>query len=478
MSIIIPGTKLAGAASHPIDQSIRFNDDDSPELTKTYSGAGSRTTQTFSVWFKLGNTQSSSGFNFYNGGTGTSDTTWSGISIYDHKIYLQGYSTNWKITTRVLRDHSAWYHLVYIWDTTNSVASERVRLYINGQRETDFSTDNNPGASASSGIGQAAKHSIGNQSRVVGYSYADAYMAEIVFIDGTAYGPENFGEENDNGIWVPKDVSGLTFGTNGFWIDGRDSGDLGDDESGRGNDYTASGLAAHDQMTGESPTNNFCVMNPINKHSNVTLSNGNLHALGSGTSISYASAATISLPSSGKWYAEMKYTNASAGEYPMVGVFNNSVRALINVSNSPGGTGASDAKDIGFGADGRRLENGTNTEPWENAVSDGNISALAIDMDNKKIWFGHNNSGSFVWQASGNPSAGSNEANTIDFNTTELVLGNGHYSTSEVHWNFGQDGTFGGTETAQNNSDANGVGNFYFSVPTGFKAICTKNLGS
>ena len=171
---------------HTIDQSIRFNAADSPELTKTYSGAGSRTTQTFSVWFKLGKTQSSSGFNFYNGGTGTSDTTWSGISIYDHKIYLQGYSTNWKITTRLLRDHSAWHHLVYNWDTTNSIASERVRLYINGQRVTDFSTDNNPGASASSGIGQAAKHSIGNQSRAVGYGYADAYFAEMHFLDGYA----------------------------------------------------------------------------------------------------------------------------------------------------------------------------------------------------------------------------------------------------------------------------------------------------
>ena len=220
-------------------------------------------------------------------------------------------------------------------------------------------------------------------------------------------------------------------------------------------------------------------MNPLNKHSNVVLSNGNLHALNSGTSIAYPSAATILLPSSGKWYAEIKIINRiTPHEYPMTGVFNNSVRTLITSSNNPGSSDVTGAKDIGFGADTRRLENGTNTSSWGSALDDGNIAAIAIDMDNIKIWWGHNQTGSFVWSASGNPNTGANPANTIEFNTTELVFGNGHYSSSECHWNFGQDGTFGGTETAQGNSDANGVGNFYFTVPTGYQALCTKNIGS
>ena len=149
MPLIIPGNSQA-STGYTIDQSIRFNDDDSPSLDKTYSGAGSRTTFTFSCWFKIGNTSTS--FPFFNGGTGTSDTGWTGVSLSSSSIYVQGYNTNWKVTTRKLRDHSAWYHLVFVWDTTNSIASERVRVYINGVRETDFSTSNDPSASAQAGI--------------------------------------------------------------------------------------------------------------------------------------------------------------------------------------------------------------------------------------------------------------------------------------------------------------------------------------
>ena len=123
----------------------------------------------------------------------------------------------------------------------------------------EFSTKNNPSSSANSGINTATQHTIGYQSRTVGWGYADAYLAEMVFIDGQALEPSSFAETNENGIWVPKDVSGLTFGTNGFHIDGRDSSDLGDDESGQGNDYTATGLATHDQVS-DSPTNNFAVI--------------------------------------------------------------------------------------------------------------------------------------------------------------------------------------------------------------------------
>jgi len=158
----------------------------------------------------------------------------------------------------------------------------------------------------------------------------------------------------------------------------------------------------------------------------------------------------------------------------MVGVYN-TIKNLSTSVNNPGKV--SGDLDIGFGIDGRRNEDDTNTSSWGNSVTNGKIGALAIDMTNKKIWFGHNNSGSFVWQSSGNPSAGTNEANTKDF-ADDLIFGNSNYSNSNLTWNFGQDGTFAGTETAQGNADANGVGNFYYAPPTGFLALCTKNVGS
>ena len=112
---------------------------------------------------------------------------------------------------------------------------------------------------------------------------------------------------NENGIWIPKDVSGLTFGTKGFHIDGRDSADLGDDESGNGNDFTTSGLAAHDQVS-DSPTNIFATINSIYADNapagnGGTLSNGNLQFVGPGHTFSVRGL-TFNLPKSGKWYFE------------------------------------------------------------------------------------------------------------------------------------------------------------------------------
>ena len=147
------------------------------------------------------------------------------------------------ITDREFRDPSAWYHFVLSIDSTQAVSNDRIRLYVNGQRETSFSTESYPSQNTNGSWWASNYFQIG---RTYGTSnYMDGYLAEIVYIDGTALDPSSFGEYNSSNIWIPKDVSGLTFGTNGFHIDGRDSADLGDDESGNGNDYTASGLAAH-----------------------------------------------------------------------------------------------------------------------------------------------------------------------------------------------------------------------------------------
>ena len=473
---------LAGAgaqssdSTHTINQSIRFNDDDSPALNKTYSGAGSQTTFTYSCWLKVATTDTGSGFPLFNGGTGTSDTTWSGVAYYQGMIYSQGYNTNWRITSRKLRDPSAWYHIVYVWDTTNPSPDERIRIYINGTRETEFSTFNNPGASANSGINTATQHTIGYQSRTVGWGYADAYLAEMVFIDGQALEPSSFAETNENGIWVPKDVSGLTFGTNGFHIDGRDSSDLGDDESGRGNDYTATGLAAHDQVS-DSPTNNFCTINAVytDNSSQVsfdagTLSNGNLVYVGSNNTFS-VKGFTFNLPKSGKWYFEYMIGGTSDG----FGFVKQGEQGSINASNGPGQLSVAQGGGIQYSG----WRNGGNfTVNFGTTFTAGHIHQVAIDVDNGKFFYGVQNT-YYAADAGtdGNPSAGTNETSTFAFSTTDVVLLAGNY-TGTQYWNFGQDGTFAGQQTAQGNSDANGVGNFYYAVPTGYLALCTKNLGS
>ena len=488
----------SGASDTPvyeIGQSIRFNPGDSPVMTKTYSSAGDRTSWTWSCWFKLGSLNglvpaSNLYYQFFSVDEATNDANRGSFHIINDsgvasatQFQFIGHGTVFLKTNRQFRDPIAWYHLVLVWDSDNAVASERARLYINGERETNFATENYPSSGQEIGINLGAAHRIGASKNISSTNieyYFDGYMAEIHFLDGYSYGPEYFGTTDSSGIWIPIDYDTATgnYGTNGFKIDGSDSATLGKNVA-TGNtyaSYTSSGLAAHDQMI-DTPNNIFCTLSPINKHSNVTLSNGNLHALGSGTSISYPSAATMLIPETGKWYAEMRMINRiQPHEYPTTGIYNNAARRLITNSHSPGTSDVSGAKDIGFGADERRLENGTNTDPWGTGMDDGNVAAIAVDMDAKKIWWGHNQTGSFVWQVSGNPSTGANPANTIEFEIRDMLFGNGHYSSSEVHWNFGQDGTFGGALTAGGNTDANGIGNFYYPVPTSYLALCTQNV--
>ena len=468
---------ILGASSsdsvYSISQSIRFNDTDNPYMQRTYGAGGNTDKWTVSFWMKRGNLGIEIGI--FGSGNSNSNTTDIQFKTDDTLVFwdYQGSYLTRLITNQKFRDTTAWYHVVAVYDSGNDVSTERAKLFVNGARVTDLGTETYPNkdqdAIAGSNVTIGFGRYISNSNRSF-----DGYLAEMHYVNGYAYGPEYFGEFNSSGIWIPKEYS-ESYGTGGFFVDGRDASGspvkLGDDESGNGNDLTTSGLEANDQVL-DSPTNNFCVMNLLNTHSSITLSNGNLQSTASAFT---GSGASILLPSTGKWYAEFRYNNASTGEYPMLGVYNPTKTRLSTTGVNPGVTSGN--KEIGFGADGRRFENGTNTSSWGNSVGDNKIGALAIDMTNKKIWFGHNNSGSFVWQASGDPSAGSNEANTIAFDD-ELVFGNSHYSGSIICWNFGQEGTFGGTETAQGNKDANGVGNFYYTVPTGYLALCTKNIGA
>ena len=434
-----------------IDQSIRFNQADSPYMEKTYSSNGNRQTWTLSFWTKLGkvppyNTTRAEWFLAYNTTSGAQediriDGSTQQLRWFTHNDGGSGTLADLK-TTQLLRDHSAWYHIICVADRTNATAGERQKIYINGQRVTDFATETYPSQNAEGHIGKSAdKHYIGSRGGNVN-TRIDGYMAEIVFIDGTALDETSFGEYNSSNIWVPKDVSGLSFGTNGFHIDGRDSADLGDDESGNGNDYSTSGLASHDQVS-DSPTNNFCVISPINMGSatGVTLQNGNLDGATSGTAGNMP--ASISLDS-GKWYWEVNnHANGSGNNF--------------GVGETP--TGSFD--QFSRGSNG----NTVNTNAKTTTGSSGQIIGFKLDFDAGTLT--HTTNGTSY------SSTGSLTANMAYAPHSRLGA-----SSGRVVFNFGQDSTFGGLETAGGNSDGNGVGNFYYSVPSGFLAICTKNLGS
>jgi hypothetical protein len=342
-------------------------------------------------------------------------------------------------------------------------------MYVNGQRETSFSTEVYPSLNADADIWTA-----GTDLRLFrligGTNYHGGYAAEIHYLDGYSYGPEYFGETNSSGIWIPKEYDG-SYGTNGFYIDGRDSSDLGDDESGQGNDFTTSGLATHDQVS-DSPTNNFCTLNSNdNRGTPGTLSEGNLKMAFSATNDNVTGTQGMS---SGKWYWEA-YIVDNNNTY--IGVQDSGISA----------TGYT-ASAVALWYGGFIYENNSDTGDRAIATSgaaysNGDVVGVAFDADNKKIWWSKNGQ----WYTA-------NSSSTSTINISEVEAGNsaqvitrspdffmpffGNYTHSTAIFNFGQEGTFAGNETAGGNSDGNGVGNFFSAVPSGFLALCTNNLGS
>ena len=469
MPIIIPGNRLA-STGYAIDQSIRFNSADSAYMHRTPSSSGNRKTFTSSFWVKLGDTTDCA-LPFPSVYQNASYGAFLSSGVIQFFIYYTGSAWQGQLyTNRVFRDPAAWYHFVIVVDTTQATSTERVRIYVNGQRETIFSTENYPNQNQDTDWNNSGeKMGIGVNANGFGGSFGEYYAAEMHYLDGYAYGPEYFGETNDSGIWIPKEYDG-SYGTNGFKIDGRDSSDLGDDESGQGNDFTVVNLAAHDQV-GDSPTNNFCTANPLDSYYFAgTFKDGNLDVTTSGATGNYTfHTTTQKIPTSGKWYTEVRAYEIGAGCY--IGITQEPTTA-INVYLGQLST------TWGYNSGGNLYTNNSGSS-YGNSYTNGDIIGIAVDMDNNKLYF--SKGGTF--QDSGDPTSGSTGTGAISITGgVDYFLGasddTGAATTSRFMWNFGQDGTFCNGVTAQGNKDASGIGNFYYSVPSGYKALCTKNLGS
>ena len=219
------GVQQAAAVVRSIDNSLRFNDDDSAYLSRTPSSAGNRKTWTWSGWVKRGNLAASSSTNWFFGGGATNNTRigfhQSAASKDDLLVlYFEGISGGDKTlySSRLFRDSSAWYHIAVVVDTTQSTASDRVKLYINNELET--LTGSYPATqNADTGINGTDSHGLGTDNSTGLNGYFDGYLAEVHFIDGQALDPTSFGETGDYGEWKPIEVTGMNYGTNGFYLD-------------------------------------------------------------------------------------------------------------------------------------------------------------------------------------------------------------------------------------------------------------------
>jgi len=451
--------------SYTIDNSVRSDPADLAELSRTFGTATSRKTFTISFWAK----KSSAGQTLTNvmaKEVSAASEEYVGFYLDSIRFYNGATGNPGIVSVEKARDLSAWYHYLIAVDTTQATASDRIRIYKNGT-EVAYGTNSNPSLNQDLTINSSGLHKITNFAST---TYSDStyrwngYLAEFVFIDGTAYAPTDLGEDK-NGVWIPKDPSGLTYGNNGFWLKFDNAGSLGTDSSGNGNNWTVTNYTSSDQMI-DTPTNNFATLNPLINPTGLdsTFYEGNLAmqtntaANSNGTNTTQSS---IAIPSSGKWFFEFR-PRSYGGQF--------------NVFNAIGGIAPSyqTINDAGwkygieYYANGNTYINNVSTSYGASWVV-GDVIGVLVDVDNVSVTFYKNGA-----------SQGEITSATHGFSNFDgwhFTLEDGS-STEYVYYdaNFGQNGTFNNAITAGGNTDANGLGDFKYTVPTDALALCTANL--
>ena len=380
-------------------------------------------------------------------------------------------------STSKYRDTSAWYHAVCVLDTTQATSSDRMKIYINGVQITDFDTANYPTQNSTWNINTNVEHGVGGSSVIQDF---DGYMAQVYFIDGQALDASYFGVTDSTGIWKPKAYSG-SYGTNGFYLKFSNGGNLGADSSGNGNDFTKSGNGVQRKDT---PSNIFATWSNITdaNSSNIIFSKANLKAQQNLDDNYRRVVSTIPFPKTGKWYYEVKAdVTGTSGRWFIAGI--GTYKSIMAISAGFPGSNADGNIGIGSRYDGTGylIKNTVNVRTGnELRAYSGDIIRMAVDRDNNKIWIAYNANNWFATSssndASSDPATGAYESTTISTNTDEdwFLYVTMTSSSFTVSSNSGSSGF----TVSSSNADGNGYGNFEYAPPTGYLALCTKNLAS
>ena len=471
MPLILPGNVATATASTTYDvaNSVRM-DGSGTYMTKTLGTPTDIDKYTFSFWCKRSKVGAQQSIFRSTNGAATNDShvTFQADDTLRFEEYGGGATIGKLQTNQVFRDVSAWYHIVLVYDSGNATAGNRMRMYVNGAEVTSFGTDTNPSQNADSYFNKSGEVlSFGRTPYSGGSTYFDGYVAELVMCDGQAYAASDFGEFDSDSpkIWKPKDVSGLTFGNNGFYLDFEASGNLGNDANG-GTDFSESGLAAIDQTT-DTCTNNFCTFNPLIKQDHA-FSEGNLKYTSSASDWD-CGIATIPF-SSGKWYMEQKIT-AVVGGIVRTGIGICDVRDQNLIAENEFGYKPSGAvgDSIGYNDNAVHKNDSAQSGSWGD-MDNGDVAQMAVDLDNSAVYFGLNG----TWGNSGDPTSGASKTGAIGFTAGQTyVSGAIGYGGGAVEQNWGNPVS----ALSSGNADANGYGDFEYAPPSGYYALCTKNLG-
>jgi hypothetical protein len=449
--VILPTNSASGG--YDITNSLRFNSGSSDDLSRTPATAGDRQKWTYSVWLKRSIISGSNQSIFATNIDGNNRFSFRFEPDELHIFDLVAGSFAYQINTNALfRDVSAWYHIVIAFDTTQATDTNRVKIYVNGVQITSFASASYPTQNSNTPVNNTVLHRIGSDSSG---DYLNGYLSEVYLIDGQQLTPSSFGEtDEDTNIWKPKAFSG-SFGTNGFYLQFKNSASLGTDSSGNGNTFTVNNLTSVDQST-DTPTNNFCTLNPLisagsDSGNKQVLSEGNLYVTGNQASWCH-SRGTMSY-SVGKWYWEAKITGKIADMN--IGVSNTG-------TNMFGGTVQSLSGNTTIYPEGDKNINGTITTGVFTAYSLGDIIGIAHNADANTVTFYKNGSAILSDQSV----SGGND-------TTWTPASAVYNTTGFFSFNFGSP-----IYSANSYTDGAGYGNFSYAVPSGYYSLNTKNLAT
>jgi len=456
---------LGVATNYTIENALMFNDDDSAYLKKNDFGTGDGGGKilTMSFWYKRGNP---TGSPYILTGTNNDGNNQDSVYFSSDAIRIEGYTgggADYLYTNSpVWRDPTGWMHIVIAYDTTDATSTNRIKLYVDG-KQMDLAESN--------AIEQNRVIRIMNTTTTTYFgawytpsNYVDGYFAEIIGVDNQQLTATSFGQNDTaTGHWIPKEYTG-TYGTNGFYLNFANATNISKDVSGNNNHFQNNSINEDDQVT-DTPTNNYMTLNPTVETMDIVLSNGNLVTAHPAASGGNAVQATTGV-STGKWYWETKIVAVSA----------HSDYYGITWLDAPGSVRPTDMEAVlnGDSAYGWQSNNGdlerlgVGDSEWGNTYTTGDILMVALDLDNGKFWLGKNG----VWENSGDPAAGTNEAASGLNGTWVPAFSMNEQNVAISSWNFGNP-QFAITS---GNTDDNGYGNFEYDVPAGFLALNTKNL--
>ena len=447
--MLFPSFFNAGKPTYEIEQSLRF--DSGAYLSRTPSSAGNRKTYSISLWAKK--TALDNYLDIFVGRP--SGTQQAGVRFVNQSLQFynqEGASFNIETTLSALsRDPSAWYHIFIAVDTTNATAANRARAWLNGV-ELATSAKTNPTQNLDTYINTTNVHYIGVNT--VSSNPFSGYLAEFNFIDGTALDPTDFGEYDDNGVWRPIQVSGVTYGTNGFYLkfDPSATNGIGHDHSGNGNNFTATGFSTtagsgYDVMS-DTPTTNWATLNPLDKFNgrwSNSPTNGNLEiSIPSDSTLkrNYPGAySTIEVPTTGKFYFEI----TPSQQYTNIAVVGTDYIQTVTTGDHIGDA-SQDSVEYRCSSGDYRWSGSTSASGLGGFTS-GNVYGVAVDLGDETFRVYENGIAGSELSISGWTGNGARVTAYVSAST----------ASGAIIFNFGQRA-------------------FAYTPPTGFKALNTSNL--